>query len=83
MTKNLFSDNAGALGELDNFGYVTERKARYRVGTTVIYGYAAGGRIVQGGAGEAYVGHVAGELVWHLRRDEVGPRTVNGLPGLV
>lgn len=67
LCRNRFSlsacANVGALRELDDFGDIAEGEARHGVGTTVIDGYAASLGVVQGGTGEANVGHVAYALI--------------------
>ncbi len=71
LCRNRFSlsacANVGALRELDDFGNVAEGEARHGVGTTVIDGYATSLGVVQGGTGEANVGHVAHALIEFAR----------------
>lgn len=67
LCRNRFSlsacANVGALRELDDFGDIAEGEACHGVGTTVIDGYATSLGVVQGGTGEANVGHVAHTFV--------------------
>ena len=76
------SDDAVLSCPLDNLRNITEGKARHGVGASVVYGHTTCSGIVEFGAGEAHVGHVASEFVWLLWGYQVRAAAIDRLPGL-
>ena len=77
-----FLDDTVLPRPLDDFGDVAEGEARHGVGAAVVDGDAAALGVVNLGAREANVGHIARQLILFLRRNEVRTRTIDGLPRL-
>lgn len=75
-------NNAGALGELDDFWDIAESQAGDGVGTAIVNGYATCGGVVYFCTGETNVRHVASQFILGLWRDEIWSRTIDGLPWL-
>ena len=65
-------DYAVLLCPLHNLWNIAKGETCDGVGATVVNGDAACLRVVNLGAREANVWHVAHALVWSLRRDEIG-----------
>ena len=76
-------DDAGLLCPLHDLGDVAEGESGDSVGASVVDGYAACLGVVQFCAGEADVGHVAGELIDLAGCNEVWAAAIDGLPGLL
>ena len=64
-------NNAGALGELDDFWDIAESQTRNGVGTTIVNGYATRGGVMHLSTGEANVRYIASQLILCLWRDEI------------
>lgn len=76
------SDDGVLFCPFNDFGDVAEGETRDGVGAAVVDGDAARFGIVERGAGEGHVGHVAGQLINFARRNQVGSRAGNHFPGL-
>ena len=74
--------NRVAFGPFDDFGDVAESKACNSVGAAVVNGDASGFGVVESGAGESNVRHVACELVDFMRRNQIWSRAGNHFPRL-
>ena len=77
------SENIVFLGKLDDFGDITEGKARDGVGASVIDGDPARFGVMERRAGERDVRNVARQLVNLARRNQVRAAAGDRLPRLV
>ena len=77
------SDDGVLFGPIYEFGDVGEGEAGHGVGAAVVHGQTSCLGVVEGGAGEGDVGHVAGELVDFAGRNQIWAAAGKHLPGLL
>lgn len=71
-----------AFDEFHDFVRITERQSGDAVGASVIDGGSARGTVAQGGAWERHVRDISDAFIQFLRREQVGVRSADHLPGV-